>query len=215
MTRVLIVDDHPVVRQGMAALLATAPGVVVVGAAATVDEALHAAHDLTPDVVLTDLRLGVGEQDTVTRDGVWLCEQLRPGGTDGDGPAVVILTTYDHDRDIVRAVEAGAAGYLLKDADPETIIRAVTDAAAGLDVLPDDLAQRVVDTMRAPRVELSSRERQVLAQVAVGASNRDIARTLFITEATVKTHLVRAFAKLGVDSRTAAANRARELGLLD
>lgn len=204
MARVVIVDDHPVVRQGLQALLASSGEIEVVGVAADADEALALVAHHRPDVVVSDLRLGQG-----SRDGVWVAEQLSAD----DDPAVVILTTYDHDRDIVRAIEAGAAGYLLKDAEPESITRAVLDAAAGLDVLADDLAQRAVSSLRAGRVELSERERQVLALVAHGDSNREIARALFITEATVKTHLVRAFAKLGADSRTAAVAKAHSLGL--
>lgn len=200
MVRVLVVDDHPVVRQGMRALFASSPELEVVGEAADAEQALALVTATAPDVVVTDLRLGGGH------DGVWIAEQL-------DGPAVVILTTYDHDRDIVRAVEAGVAGYLLKDADADVLIRAVVDAAAGLDVLPSEFSQRVVDSMREARPELSDREKQVLRQVATGASNRDIAKRLFITEATVKTHLARAFAKLGVNSRTAAVARAHEHGL--
>ena len=206
MPRVLIVDDHPVVRQGMQALMLSAPEVEVVGAAADAEEAMTLVATTRPDVVLTDLRLGPHSED-----GVWITEQVS---LLADAPAVIILTTYDHDRDIVRAVEAGAAGYLLKDAAAEDIIAAVIDAANGLDVLPADLAQRVVDSIRAGRPELSSRELDVLRQVATGASNRDISRALFITEATVKTHLARAFTKLGVDSRTAAVARAQSLGLL-
>lgn len=205
--RVLLVDDHPVVRQGMRALLLTAAEIEVVGAAATADEALALVDQTHPDVVLTDLRLG-----HESRDGVWIAEQLAQRE---NPPAVVILTTYDHDRDIVRAVEAGAAGYLLKDAAAEVIIAAVVDAGNGLDVLAQDMARRVVDSMRTARVELSDREREVLAQVATGASNREVAKALFITEATVKTHLVRAYAKLKVDSRTAAVAQAQAWGLLD
>lgn len=207
MARVLIVDDHPVVRTGMKALLGTAEGLEVVGAAANAAETLDLVEQLSPDVVLTDLRLGDD-----AHDGVWITEQL----TRRTPPiAVVVLTTYDHDRDLVRAVEAGAAGYLLKDADPDTIIAAVSDAAKGLDVLGDDQTQRVVDAMRERRVELSDREREVLAEVATGASNREVARALNISEATVKTHLVRAFSKLQAESRTGAIARARDLGLID
>lgn len=208
MPRVLVVDDHPVVRQGLAALLSSAPDdVQVVASVGTAREALDEVERLRPDVVVADLRLGEGEPD-----GIWLTEQVRARP---DGPAVLILTTYDHDRDIVRAGEAGAAGYLLKDADPERIIAAVVDAAAGQDVLTDDLAQRAVDTMREARPDLSARELDVLRLVARGASNREIARELFVTEATVKTHLARAYPKLGVDSRTAAVARAHDLGLFD
>lgn len=204
--RVVLVDDHPVVRQGLVAMLSWSEEIDVVGAVASAQEALDLVASERPDVVVTDLRLG-----DPRRDGVWLAAQL--GGE--EDPAVLILTTYDHDRDIVRAVEAGAVGYLLKDAEPEAIINAVQAAAAGHDLVDADLTARVVDTLRQPRPELSERETDVLREVAQGASNREIARRLFITEATVKTHLVRAFAKLGVDSRTAAVARAHDLGLLD
>ena len=129
-------------------------------------------------------------------------------------PAVLVLTTYDTDRDIVRAVEAGAAGYLLKDADPARITDAVIRAAAGGTVLSPDLAQRVVARISRPQADLSAREVEILAAVARGLSNREIARSLVISEATVKTHLVHVFTKLDVDSRTAAVARAREDGLI-
>lgn len=199
-----LVDDHPVVRQGLAALLATEPGISVVAAVSTAAEALTALDQTHPDVVLTDLRLGEGQPD-----GVWLAEQIS-----GRVP-VLVLTTYDHDRDIVRAIEAGASGYLLKDATPDEIIDAVRQAAAGHDVFSAEQESRVAEALRRPKVELSEREAQVLRCVAQGSSNRLIAKELFVTEATVKTHLVRAFAKLGVDSRTGAVARATELGLLD
>lgn len=130
---------------------------------------------------------------------------------------MVILTTYDHDRDIVRAVEAGAAGYLLRDAPPAVIAAAVADAASGRVQLPPELTDRVVASWRRSRddARLCERESAVLTRVAQGESNRQVARSLFVSEATVKTHLVHVFAKLGVDSRTAAVARARELGLLD
>ena len=170
---------------------------------ATIEAALTELEETDPDVVVTDMRLGDGEGD-----GVDLAARLS-----GRVP-VLVLTTYDHDRDIVRAVEAGAAGYLLKDASPDAIIAAVRAAAEGADVFSPDQTRRVTETMRAPRAELSERERAVLELVAAGSSNRQIAKDLFVTEATVKTHLVRTFAKLGVDSRTAAVARAREWGLL-
>jgi DNA-binding NarL/FixJ family response regulator len=125
-----------------------------------------------------------------------------------------VLTTYDTDRDIVRAVEAGAAGYLLKDADPEDISAAVLRAAAGETVLSPALAQRVVARISRPQADLSAREVEILQAVARGLSNREVAKELFISEATVKTHLVHVFTKLDVDSRTAAVARAREEGLL-
>lgn len=204
MIRIQLVDDHPVVRQGLMALLDSEPDLEVVSAVATVGAALADLEQADPDVVVTDLRLGDGEGD-----GVDLAARLS-----GRVP-VLVLTTYDHDRDIVRSVEAGAAGYLLKDASPDAIIAAMRAAAEGADVFSPDQTRRVTETMRAPRADLSERERAVLQQVAEGSSNRQIAKELFVTEATVKTHLVRAFAKLGVDSRTAAVARARDLGLLD
>lgn len=205
---VLIVDDHPVVRSGLVALLSSAEAIDVVGQASTGAEAIAQADRLRPDVVLCDLRLTPGGSGI---DGVDVTKAL----SGSEGIAVVILTTYDHDVDIVRAVEAGAAGYLLKDADPEEIIEAVQRAARGETVLSDQLTQRVVDTMRTQRVSLSARELDVLRHVADGASNREIAKALFLSEATVKTHLNHTFTKLGVDSRTAAVAAARSAGLID
>jgi DNA-binding NarL/FixJ family response regulator len=204
--RVLVVDDHPIVRGGLVALLQGQPDVEVVGEASNAAEAISRADDTMPDVVLTDLRLGPGG------DGVDITKALRHTAS---GPAVVILTTYDHDVDIVRAVEAGAAGYLLKDADPQAIIAAIRTAAAGGIVLDESQERRVVESMRVRRVDLSGREREVLALVADGLSNREIAKALFLSEATVKTHLVHAFDKLGVDSRTAAVAAARAAGVID
>ncbi len=204
--RVLIVDDHPVVRAGLRALLTTQPALEVVGEVPDATAALDAVAAGSPDVVLCDLRLGDGA------DGVAVTAAVRALGP--DAPAVVILTTYDHDADIVRAVEAGAAGYLLKDAAPQDIVTAILRAAAGETVLSARLTQRVVDTMRTRRAGLSERELDVLDRVAAGRSNREIARDLFVSEATVKTHLTHAFAKLGVDSRTAAVAAARAAGLL-
>lgn len=190
-------------------MLSREPALDIVGEAGTGAEALRLVAELAPQVVLCDLRLGPGP------DGVAITRACR---SRPDGPAVVILTTYDHDRDIVRAVEAGAAGYLLKDAPPAVIAAAVvTDAAAGRVQLPPELAERVVASWRRSQddARLSERESAVLVRVAAGESNRQVARSLFVSEATVKTHLVHVFAKLGVESRTAAVARARDLGLLD
>ena len=205
MIRVLIVDDHPVVRTGLVALLSGEPDLKVVGVAASGEEAVALAADLAPDVVLCDLRLGAG------LDGVGVTAALR---RDPDGPAVLILTTYDNDSDIARAVLAGAAGYLLKDADPATIAAGIADAAAGRLVLSADLERRVVDRLVRGVPQLSERELDVLQLVADGRANKEIARALFISEATVKTHLVHAFGKLGADSRTSAVALARQHGLL-
>lgn len=204
MIRVLIVDDHPVVRSGLVALLGAETGLDVVGAAASGEEALTLAAELHPDVVLCDLRLGAG------LDGVGVTAALRRA----NGPAVLILTTYDNDSDIARAVLAGAAGYLLKDAEPAAIVAGIADAAAGRLVLAPDLEGRVVERMVTGVPALSERELDVLRLVADGFANKEIARKLFISESTVKTHLVHAFGKLDADSRTAAVAAARRHGLL-
>lgn len=202
---VVVVEDHPVTRMGVVALLGQDERLSVVGEAGTGEEALAVVEREAPDVVVTDLRLGDG------MDGVGVTAALRARR---ESPAVLVLTTYDTDRDIVRAVEAGAAGYLLKDAAPTDIVGAVVRAARGETVLTPDLAQRVVARMSRARVDLSAREVEILAAVARGLGNREIARELVISEATVKTHLVHAFTKLDVDSRTAAVARARDEGLL-
>lgn len=204
-TRVLVADDHPVVRGGVVALLSGHPDFEVVGEAGSAEEAITLAEQTRPDVVVCDLRMGPGG------DGVDVTKALRHSGT---GPAVVILTTYDHDVDIVRAVEAGAAGYLLKDAAPAAIVAAVRTAAEGGIVLDPHQEQRVVASMRTRRAELSGREREVLDLLARGLSNREIAKELFLSEATVKTHLIHVYEKLGVDSRMAAVAAARTSGLL-
>ncbi|HSO68461.1 MAG TPA: response regulator transcription factor [Arachnia sp.] len=206
MTRVLIVDDHPVVRSGLRALLDGADAVEVVGAAASGEEALRLASETCPDVVLCDLRLGPG------LDGVGVTSALQ---AQKGGPAVLILTTYDNDSDIARAVLAGASGYLLKDAEPEDIVSGIADAAAGRLVLSRDMEGRVVERMAQGVPTLSARELDVLRLVEEGVTNRGIAKRLFISEGTVKTHLVHAYAKLGAESRTAAVAAARRHGLLD
>lgn len=203
--RVIVVEDHPVTRVGIVALLGQDDRITVVGEAADGEGGLEVAAREDPDVVVTDLRLGDG------LDGVGLTRALRSGR---GAPEVLVLTTYDTDRDIVRAVEAGASGYLLKDAAPADIVEAVVRAAGGETVLAPALAQRVVARMSRPRPELSAREVEIVAAVARGLGNREIARTLVISEATVKTHLVHVFTKLDVDSRTAALARAREEGLI-
>lgn len=205
MIRVLIVDDHPVVRSGLRALLSLSPGLQIVGEAATGDEAVARITLGGVDVVLCDLRLGPG------LDGVGVIEAVQALP---DAPSVLILTTYDNDSDIARAVLAGAAGYLLKDASPDAIVAAIERAAAGALVLTPDLAARMTERIVHGVPKLSGRERDVLALVAQGRSNREIAKLLYVTEATVKTHLVHAFSKLGADSRTQAVALARSHGLL-
>ncbi|QBJ97572.1 response regulator transcription factor [Rhodococcus sp. ABRD24] len=203
--RVLLVDDHPVVRAGLRALLASHDGVEVVAEASSGEEAVTLAAIAKPDVVLMDLRLGAGMDGAQATAGIVAAE---------NPPRVVVLTTYDTDADILRAVEAGAAGYLLKDTDPQVLIESVFAAARGETVLDPDVAQRLYRRMQQPRAELSAREVEVIALVARGLSNRAIAKQLFVSEATVKSHLVHAFTKLAVDSRTAAVAAARERGLI-
>lgn len=202
---VLLVDDHPIVRTGLRALFAHQDDVDIAGEAGTGEQAVAAARMLRPDVVLCDLRLGEG------MDGVATTAALRALDP---APAIIILTTYDRDADILRAIEAGAAGYLLKDVSPETIMRALAQAAAGQLVLAPELAERVAAGRRRPQVRLTEREHEVLGLLGDGASNREIARALFVTEATVKTHLVNLFGKLQVESRAKAVSRAQEEGLI-
>ena len=201
---VLLVDDHPVVRSGLRAVLDT-DDVQVIGEAATGEEALALAAHLHPDVVLCDLRLGAGI------DGIQTTAALRALDP---APAVLILTTFDRDAEIRGAIEAGAAGYLLKEVDPELILDGIRRAAAGGMVLAPDLAARLLEGLRSPLPRLTDRETEVLRLLATGAANREIARTLFVTEATVKSHLAHIFTKLDVDSRSRAIHVAREAGLI-
>lgn len=203
--RILLVDDHPIVRAGVRSLFDRRDDAEVVGEAASGEEAVILARHLRPDVVLCDLRLGAG------MDGVQTTAALRALDP---APAVLILTTFDRDAQILGAIEAGAAGYLLKDIDPEDIVRAVRQAASGGQALTPELTARVGRALRAPRVQLTGRELDVLRLLDTGASNREIAKALFVTEATVKTHLVHVFEKLGADSRAKAVAIARESGLL-
>lgn len=202
MIRVLLVDDHPVVRAGLRAMLADFEGVEVAaeaadGAGALAELAKAAALGEPVDAVLMDLQMA-------GMDGVTATGRIRALD---HAPPVLILTTYDTDADIRAALDAGAAGYLLKDAPPEDIRRAVFAAVGGSRVLAPDLAARVERSRG--HDDLSARELELLELLAGGASNRDLARALFISEATVKTHLVHIYAKLGVDSRTAAVAEAR------
>jgi DNA-binding NarL/FixJ family response regulator len=203
--RVLLADDHPVVREGLRGMLAAEPGIEVIGEAHSGDEAVAVARALRPDVILMDLRMPHG-------DGVSAITRIT-----GHRPAarIVVLTTYDTDADILRAVEAGATGYLLKDTPRAELIRAIRATARGETVLAPAVAGRLVTRMREPQPgALSAAQTQVLALAARGMTNAEIGRSLFISEATVKTHLTRACAKLGVSGRTAAVTRAIETGAL-
>lgn len=202
----LIVDDHPVVRDGLRGMFASAPGFTVVGEAANGVEALDRAAALDPDVILMDLRMpGGGGVDAIA-------ELTRRRSR----ARVLVLTTYDTDSDTLPAIEAGATGYLLKDAPREDLFTAVRATAEGRTVLSPAVASRLVSAVRAPAPadSLSAREREVLVLVARGTSNREIARELFISEATVKTHLTHVYAKLGVKDRAAAVATAYERGIL-
>jgi DNA-binding NarL/FixJ family response regulator len=203
--RILIVDDHPVVRTGLAGMLGAEADFEVVGEAGDGDEAVAVARRLRPDVVLMDLRMpGVDGADATA----------RITATDPD-IRVLVLTTYDTDADILRAVEAGATGYLLKDTPRVELAAAVRAAARGETVLAPPVAARLVSRLRSPAADqLTPREAEVLAAVARGLSNAEVGRVLSIGEATVKTHLLRIFAKLGVDDRTAAVTVAYERGIL-
>ena len=209
MIRVLLVDDHPVVRAGLRGMLATEPDIEVAGEAGSGPEAVaavRAASEKAPyHVVLMDLRMPGG-------DGVAATAQISAG--DG-GARVLVLTTYESDADILRAVEAGATGYLLKDATPAELSGAIRAAARGETVLAPAVAGRLMTRMRGPAPDaLSAAQTQVLALVSLGMTNAEIGRELFISEATVKTHLLRACGKLGVSGRTAAVTKAIEIGAL-
>ncbi|MGK3944408.1 response regulator transcription factor [Streptomyces caeruleatus] len=204
--RLLLCDDHAVVRAGLRALLSSADGIDVVGEAATGEEALAMAAHLRPDVVLMDLQLDGG------MDGVTATRQLT--AADERGPRVLVLTMFDTDADITRAVEAGATGYLLKAEQPEELFSAIRDAASGRATLSAPVADRLLTRLRSPRPALSAREHEILAQLARGLGNREIARALFISEATVKTHLGRIYTKLGVETRSGAVAVAKERRLL-
>ncbi|QYN37284.1 response regulator transcription factor [Pseudonocardia sp. DSM 110487] len=203
--RIIVADDHTVMRSGLVALLAAEPTIDIVGEAGDGREAVSLVERLEPDVALLDLRMPV-------LDGVGATAQITAGRR---RTRVLILTTYDTDTEIERAVEAGATGYLLKDATRPQLVEAIHAASRGETVLAPRVAQRLVARMRSPApVTLTAREVDVLAAVADGLSNAEIGRRLFIGEATVKTHLLRIFAKLDVSDRTRAVVVALDNGLL-
>lgn len=203
--RLLLCDDHAVVRAGLRALLSSTDDIEVVGEAGSGEEALAVAARVRPDVVLMDLQLGDG------MDGVTATREL----TSRAGPRVLVLTMFDTDADIARAIEAGATGYLLKDAPREDLLRAIRAAADGDAVLAPSVASRLVGRVRAPESSLlSPRELEVLALVADGATNRVAGERLHLSEATVKTHLLSIYGKLGVGDRAAAVAEGFRRGLL-
>ncbi|MFF9242457.1 response regulator [Streptomyces sp. NPDC014801] len=203
--RLLLADDHPVVRAGLRAVLETEPGLAVVAEAATAEEAVVRAAAGDIDVVLMDLQFKGGMNGAEATAAI----TARPGA-----PRVVVVTTYDSDADTLPAIEAGATGYLLKDARPEDLAAAVHTAAAGRTALAPAVADRLLHRLRTPGTSLTRRETEVLTLVAEGLSNLAVARRLHLTEGTVKSHLARVYAKLGVDSRTAAVAAATDLGLI-
>jgi DNA-binding NarL/FixJ family response regulator len=203
--RILLVDDHPVVRHGLRGMLDAEPDLSVVGEASSGDDGVAQATELVPDLVLMDLRMPGG--DGVEATGRILARL--------PGTRVMVLTTYETDRDILRAIEAGACGYLLKDASPAQLADAVRAAARGETVLAPSVASTLIRQVRSPAPPaLSARETEVLRLVARGLTNGDIARQLYISEATVKTHLLRVFNKLDVADRTAAVTTAMSHDLL-
>ncbi|MEV4185672.1 response regulator transcription factor [Streptosporangium canum] len=203
--RLLVADDHPVVRDGLSSMFASAPGFEVLDAASDGAAVVRLAQQLRPDVILMDLRMP-------GMDGLAaIIELARLGVT----ARVLVLTTYDSDTDVLPAIEAGATGYLLKDSPREELLRGARAAARGESVLSPSVAARLMNRMRAPAPQLlSPRELEVLELVAAGNTNREAAVRLFITEATVKSHLLNIYTKLGVNDRAAAVTEAFNRGLL-
>jgi DNA-binding NarL/FixJ family response regulator len=203
--RLLLADDHPVVRAGLRAVLETEADFQVVAEAPTAEQAITLAAELDVDAVLMDLQFGAGMHGSAATAVI----TARPAA-----PHVLVLTTYDTDADILASIEAGAVGYLLKDAPPEELATAVHTAAAGKSALAPAIALRLMDRMRAPDAALSRREIEVLQLVADGHSNLQISQQLFLSQATVKSHLAHIYTKLAVDSRTAAVAAATTRGLI-
>ena len=192
---VLLVDDHLVVRSGLRALLGTQPDLHVIAEAASGEEAMDRVQERSPDVVVMDLAMGAG------MDGIEAIRKIRERNR---SQAILVFTTYDSDADIVRAVDAGAMGYLLKDAAPEEIFSAIRGAVQGKSVMSPPVASRLFQQLRNPEEILTPREAELLSLLTEGLSNRELGRRLFISEATVKTHLAHISAKLGVETRAAA-----------
>lgn len=201
----LLADDHPVVRAGLRAVLESEEDIVVVDEVATAEAAIERARAGDIDVVLMDLQFGTGVGGSAA---------TREITSSTSAPRVIVLTTYDTEADIIAAVEAGASGYLLKDAPPEDLVAAVRATAAGQSALAPAIAGRLIERVRTPSTSLSTRETEVLTLVAEGLSNHQIAQRLFVSQATIKSHLVHIFTKLDADSRTAAVATAIQRGLI-
>lgn len=208
MITILLVDDHPIVRAGLKAVFTAFDDIAVIAEASDGAAALETLEQLksenrTPDAVIMDLQMK-------PMNGIDATAAIRSAG----GPPVLVLTTFDTQADIVAAIEAGALGYLLKDAPAEQVHQAVLATAAGKRTLSPEITEVLLERMRTPAPELSPREIELLTALATGATNKQLAKSLFISEATVKTHLVHIYTKLGVDNRTAAISRAREMRLV-
>ena len=212
MIRVLLADDHEIVRLGLRSVLEGAEDIDVVGEVATAEAAVSAAQAGGIDVILMDLRFGAGVEGTRVMGGAEATAQIRSAMA--TPPKVLVVTNYDTDADILGAIEAGAVGYLLKDAPPQELLAAVRSTAEGDSALSPIVADRLMTRVRTPRTSLTPRELEVLQLVAAGASNRQIGQDLMLSEATVKSHLVHIYDKLGVRSRTSAVAAAREQGVL-
>ena len=212
MIRVLLADDHEIVRLGLRAVLESADDIEVIGEVATAEAAIAAAQAGGIDVILMDLRFGPGVEGTRLATGADATAEIKR--TMEKPPHVLVVTNYDTDADILGAIEAGALGYLLKDAPPEELLAAVRSAAEGDSTLSPTVANRLMTRVRTPRTSLTPRELEDLKLVASGSSNREIGRALLLSEATVKSHLVHIYDKLGVRSRTSAVAAARKQGVL-
>ncbi|WP_306588344.1 LuxR C-terminal-related transcriptional regulator [Corynebacterium striatum] len=212
MIRVLLADDHEIVRLGLRSVLEGAEDIEVVGEVATAEAAVSAAQAGGIDVILMDLRFGAGIEGMRVMGGAEATAAIRSSMS--TPPKVLVVTNYDTDADILGAIEAGAVGYLLKDAPPHELLAAVHSAADGDSALSPIVADRLMTRVRTPRTSLTPRELEVLKLVAAGASNREIGQDLMLSEATVKSHLVHIYDKLGVRSRTSAVAAAREQGVL-
>ena len=210
MIRILLADDHPVVRAGLASLLASEDDFEIVDMVGTPDDAVARAAEGGVDVVLMDLRFG-DQPGIEVAGGVEATRRIRALD---NPPQVLVVTNYSTDGDVVGAVSAGAVGYLLKDSSPEYLIAGVRDAARGESVLSKQVASKIMGRMNNPMTALSAREIEVLSLVAQGQSNREIGKKLFLTEATVKSHMGHVFNKLDVTSRTAAVAEARQRGII-
>ncbi|OIR41029.1 response regulator transcription factor [Corynebacterium sp. NML130628] len=212
MIRVLLADDHEIVRLGLRAVLEEAEDIMVVGEVATAEGAIAMAQAGGIDVILMDLRFGAGVEGTRVTTGAQATAQII--ASMANPPKVLMVTNYDTDADILGAIEAGAVGYLLKDAPPEELVAAVRSTARGDATMSPLVRERLETRSRTPRSSLTPRELEVLQLVAAGASNKEIGAELMLSEATVKSHLVHIYDKLGVRSRTSAVASAREQGVL-